>query len=78
MKFCSICDNFLIPKNKKLFCRVCEKNFEFDYITSDYIIVKEIKHHEKEYEPIIIKEDLIENKISVQDRKASEDFFQIN
>ncbi|KKK46360.1 MAG: RNA polymerases M/15 Kd subunit [Candidatus Lokiarchaeum sp. GC14_75] len=55
MKFCTDCENILIPKNGNLFCRTCKKEFEFDNNTNDYIIVKKIQHHEGEIEPIILR-----------------------
>ncbi|MFW9937407.1 MAG: hypothetical protein ACFFD5_07140 [Candidatus Thorarchaeota archaeon] len=77
MKFCPECDNILIPKNKKLYCKACEKEFELDPKTDEYKIVKTIKHDEKETAPIIIKEGLKSERISGEDRKAFEDLFDI-
>ena len=77
MKFCPECDNILIPKNKKLYCKACEKEFELDPKTDEYKIVKTIKHDEKEAAPIIIKEGLKAERISGEDRKAFEDLFDI-
>ncbi len=76
MKFCRICDNILIPKNGKLYCKACEKEFELDSSESEeYKIIKTIKHDEKESAPIIVKEGLKSERISPQDRKAFEEFF---
>jgi len=77
MKFCPDCDNILIPKNRKLYCKACEKEFELDPKTDEYKIVKTIKHDEKESAPIIIKEGLKAERISGEDRKAFEDLFDI-
>ncbi|MFX1355690.1 MAG: hypothetical protein ACFFA8_00260 [Promethearchaeota archaeon] len=77
MKFCPECDNILIPKNKKLYCKACDKEFELDPKTDEYKIVKTIKHDEKETAPIIIKEGLKSERISGEDRKAFEDLFDI-
>jgi Zn finger protein HypA/HybF involved in hydrogenase expression len=48
MRFCPDCDNILIPRNKKLYCKACEKEFEIDPNNNDYNIVKTIKHDDKE------------------------------
>ncbi len=77
MRFCPNCENMLIPRNKKLFCRFCNKEFELDHKTNDYKIVKIIKHNENESEPIIVRKALMNYRISVRDRKAYEEFFQI-
>ncbi|MFX1558699.1 MAG: hypothetical protein ACFFC9_15715 [Promethearchaeota archaeon] len=77
MKFCPECDNILIPKNKKLYCKACDKEFELDPKTDEYKIVKTIKHDEKEAAPIIIKDGLKSERISGEDRKAFEDLFDI-
>ena len=77
MRFCPDCDNILIPRKKKLYCKACDKEFELDSNQQDdYKIVKTIKHDEKEIAPIIIKEGLKGDKISDQDRKAFEEFFK--
>ena len=76
MRFCPDCDNILIPRKKKLYCKACDKEFNLDSNEQDeYKIVKTIKHDEKEIAPIIIKEGLKGDKISDQDRKAFEEFF---
>jgi len=77
MRFCPDCDNILIPKNKKLFCKACEKEFEIDPTNKDYNIVKTIKHDDKEAAPIVVKKVLTKPKISDQDRKAFEEFFDL-
>ncbi|MFX0058838.1 MAG: hypothetical protein ACFE85_06520 [Candidatus Hodarchaeota archaeon] len=78
MKFCPECDNILIPKNKKLYCKACEKEFELDPKKDEYKIIKTIRHDEKESAPIIIKEGLKGERISGDDRKAYEDLFDIS
>ena len=76
MNFCPNCDNILIPKNKKLFCKACDVEFDLDSSkTEEYKIKKSIKHDEKESAPIIVKERLKSDRISAQDRKAFEEFF---
>jgi DNA-directed RNA polymerase subunit M/transcription elongation factor TFIIS len=75
MRFCPNCDNILIPRNKKLYCKACNQEFELDKETEEYKIVKKIKHDEKESAPIVVKEVLKNDRISAQDRKAFEEFF---
>ena len=77
MRFCPDCDNILIPKNKKLYCKACEKEFEIDPNNNDYNIVKTIKHDDKEAAPIVVKKAITSSKISAQDRKAFEEFFNM-
>ncbi|MFX0031423.1 MAG: hypothetical protein ACFE8E_09875 [Candidatus Hodarchaeota archaeon] len=78
MKFCPNCDNILIPKNKKLFCKACNQEFDLDKNSpEDYKLVKRIRHDEKEAAPIIIKEGLKDERISDRERKAYEDLFDI-
>jgi hypothetical protein len=69
----------LVPKNGKLFCKACEKEFDLDKSqTDDYKIVKTIKHDEKESAPIVVKEGFRGERISGEDRKAYEDLFEIS
>jgi len=75
MKFCPDCDNFIIPKNKKLYCKACDKEFDLEVESDDFKIVKKIIHDEKESAPIVVKEAMGSTKISAQDRKAFEEFF---
>ncbi|MCK4384214.1 MAG: hypothetical protein KAW66_13025 [Candidatus Lokiarchaeota archaeon] len=76
MRFCPDCDNIMIPRKKKLYCKACDMEFDLDTNQQDaYKIVKTIKHDEREIAPIIIKEGLKGDKISDQDRKAYEEFF---
>ncbi|MBY9002627.1 MAG: hypothetical protein KGD73_01525 [Candidatus Lokiarchaeota archaeon] len=75
MRFCPNCDNILIPKNKKLYCKACEEEFELDQEKEGYKIVKKIKHDEKEIAPVVLRESMKSSRISAQDRKAYEEFF---
>ena len=75
MRFCPNCENILLPRNKKLYCKACNEEFELDKETEEYKIIKKIKHDEKESAPIIIKEGIKNDRISAQDRKAFEEFF---
>ncbi len=75
MKFCPNCDNILIPRKGKLFCKACEEEFELGSSQEEYKIIKTIKHDDTEITPIIIKDGLKREKISAQDRKAFEEYF---
>ncbi len=78
MRFCEECGNMLVPKNGKLLCKACEKEFDLDTSkTNEYRIKKSIRHDEKESAPIVVKESLREDRISGDDRKAYEDLFDI-
>ena len=78
MKFCENCGNMLIPRNRKLYCKACNEEFDLDVSKKeDYKIVKKIRHDEKENAPIIIREGLKSERISAQDRKAFEDYFSV-
>lgn len=75
MRFCPECDNILIPKNKKLYCKACDKEFDLGKDQEDYKIIKTIKHDEKELAPIVVKDRILGERISGEDRKAWEDYF---
>jgi DNA-directed RNA polymerase subunit M/transcription elongation factor TFIIS len=75
MQFCENCDNILIPRNKRLYCKACDEEFDFETNSKEYNIIKTIVHEDSEISPIIIKEGLKGEKISAQDRKAYEEFF---
>lgn len=77
MRFCPRCDNMLIPKNRTLYCKVCEKYFNFDLKIDDYTIVKIIKHDDKESASISIKNGIKIDKILLKAGKTSEDFLPI-
>ncbi|MBY9014087.1 MAG: hypothetical protein KGD68_00200 [Candidatus Lokiarchaeota archaeon] len=77
MKFCPDCDNIIFPKNKRLYCKACDKEFDLDAEAEDFKIVKKIKHDEKESAPIVVKDTMNSAKISDQDRKAFEEFFDL-
>jgi hypothetical protein len=66
----------LVPKNNGLLCRICKKEFKMDHKIDDYIIVKTIKHSDKDFAPIVIKERIKNKRISSQVRKTYEEFFQ--
>jgi len=76
LRFCPECNNLIVPRNKKLYCKACGKEFDLALDQKkEYKIIKTIKHDEHESAPIIIKENLKGNKISGEDRKAFEEFF---
>jgi len=77
IKFCPDCENIIFPKNKKLYCKACDKEFDLDVESDDFKIVKRIKHDEKESAPIVVRETMHSRKISAQDRKAFEEFFDL-
>ena len=75
MRFCTECDNILIPKSKKLYCKACDKEFDLGKDQEEYKIIKTIKHDEKESAPIVVKDRISGERISGEDRKAWEDYF---
>ncbi|KKK46271.1 MAG: DNA-directed RNA polymerase, subunit M/Transcription elongation factor TFIIS [Candidatus Lokiarchaeum sp. GC14_75] len=75
MRFCPDCDNILIPKNKKLYCKACDKEFDLGSDNIEYKIQKKIHHDESETAPIILKEGIKGERISSSDRRAYEDYF---
>ncbi len=78
MKFCHECSNLLFPKNKKLYCRTCNRFFDLNVdIKNEYHVIKIISHREMDFDPVIIKESLKEDYVSYEDRKAFEDFFEL-
>ncbi len=77
MQFCEFCSNILIPRNKKLYCKACDLEFEIEN-SEEYKIVKTITHDEKDVSPVVIREGLKGEKISSQDRKAFEEYFVSN
>ncbi len=76
MKFCPNCDNILIPRDRKLFCKVCNQEFELkpDYFY-DYNIIHIIKHEEGQFIPKIVKGNSKIVQISNKLGKVHEDFF---
>ncbi|TFF87296.1 MAG: hypothetical protein EU550_03485 [Promethearchaeota archaeon] len=77
MRFCPVCNNLLYTKDNKLFCRICHSEFEMD--EKDKInlkLRKFIKHELNDLDPIIIRKRIKNKQISLQDRKAFEDFFK--
>ena len=76
VKFCPTCNNIMIPKNKKLFCKTCEQEFDLDTKKEeDFKLTRTIRHNEKEAMPIIAKEGHKPEKIDNEDRKSFEEFF---
>ena len=77
MRFCPDCENFILPRNNKFYCKACDKEFDLKAEAEDFKIVKKIKHDEKELAPIVVRDTATKNKISAQDRKAFEEFFDV-
>ncbi|MGV9173545.1 MAG: hypothetical protein ACOC44_14950 [Promethearchaeia archaeon] len=76
IKFCPECGNLLMPKKKKLYCKTCDKSFEFkNDELEEYKIKKKIKHDE-DIAPVVFKKDMRSSKISLEDRKAYEEYFK--
>jgi uncharacterized Zn finger protein (UPF0148 family) len=75
MKWCPECDNILIPKDGKLYCKACDKFFELGENQDDYKISKKIKHEDTEVSPVVMSSKK-KSSISVDDRKAYEEFFK--
>ncbi len=66
----------MIPRNKKLYCKTCEQEFDLDTKKEeDYKIVKKVRHSDKG-EALVVKEGLETEKISSKDRKAFEEYFE--
>ncbi len=79
MKFCPNCDNILFPRKKKVYCNACNEEFNLDLDNKDeYKMKLTIKHDEIESTLVVVKEGLKKNKLTVDDRKAHEDFFANN
>ncbi|TXT67178.1 MAG: DNA-directed RNA polymerase, subunit M/Transcription elongation factor TFIIS [Promethearchaeota archaeon] len=76
MKWCKNCNNILIPKDGKLYCKACEEYFELGKNKNDYTISKKIIHDDREKSSRILKKNPREKaSISIEDRKAYEEFF---
>lgn len=76
MKFCSNCNNMLIPRNGVLICRICNQEYELQNPDkTEYKLVKKIAYDISKCEPIIVKTETKKGRISLQDRKAYEDYF---
>ena len=59
MRFCPYCENLLIPKKKRLFCKVC--NLEFDLCSiecsNEYRISTPNNNKIESLEPLIINDN---------------------
>ena len=73
MLFCPNCDNVIIPRKNKWFCRICNKEFALDTNQNDFKIIKTINHN-RDLRPIIITNSSKNRKITDY-RKAHEDYF---
>lgn len=77
MHFCEECGNMLLPtkKGKKLFCRVCKKEFNTAVEETEYKIKKKISKSQKTAMTAIIEEDVEHKTVTDDDRKAYEEYF---
>jgi DNA-directed RNA polymerase subunit M/transcription elongation factor TFIIS len=73
MLFCPNCDNVIIPRKNKWFCRICNKEFDLDMNQNDFKIIKTINHN-RDLRPIIITNSN-KNRTIADYRKAREDYF---
>jgi uncharacterized Zn finger protein (UPF0148 family) len=74
LKYCLECKNLLLPKDDKLYCKVCDKFFKTVKIEEDDYKVVRMTNNDEEAEAPVIKKDLAD-KVSEEDREAYEDFF---
>ena len=76
MKFCPDCDNLLMSKDKKFYCKVCDKLFEINpNAKHEYLLVKKVNYDGVEEEPFVVKNDSLGSDAPNEYRKAYEDFF---
>ena len=65
MRFCPYCENLLIPRRRKLFCKVCD--LEFDLCSNDcvneYRISIPIINKLERLEPLIINDNHSETEL---------------
>jgi hypothetical protein len=64
----------LVPKEKTLYCKVCNEEFNFRISKDDYNLITIINQDKNELSPIIIKSPK-RDRISKDDRKAFEEYF---
>jgi len=66
MRFCPYCENLLIPRRRRLFCKVCD--LEFDLCSNDCVNEYRISiptHNKVErLEPLIINDNYSEIQLS--------------
>ena len=66
IRFCDACGNMLIPKKGKLYCKACDEEYELNSDEQEeYKIIKTIRHDDKEIAPIIVKEVLKGDRITL-------------
>ena len=76
MRYCPVCENLLISKKGKLYCRACNIEIKAPKEPQEEnIAVKLIKHDLKDFDPVLIIGKLDDNHITQEYRKAYEDFF---
>ena len=75
MKFCPECNNLLMSKKGKIFCKTCEKIFEVKpNEKNDYMLIKKIDHDDSDFNPFILK-NVNQKPLATDYRKAYEDYF---
>ena len=59
MRFCPYCENLLIPRRRRLFCRVCNREFELcsNDCVNEYRISISIHNKVERLDPLIINDD---------------------
>ncbi len=76
MKFCPECENMLISKNKKLYCKTCDLLFEVNLDKKqDYMMTKVMKPEESDLSPFVLKDNARKSDYTSEYRKAYEDYF---
>jgi len=66
MRFCPYCENLLIPRKRKLFCKVCDLEFELCSIDciNEYRISIPTHYKVERLEPLIIDDNYSEIQLS--------------
>lgn len=76
MRFCPECDNMLLPQKGKLFCKTCQKEYEFDdFASEEYTSIIRVDNDELNEMPVYIVREVSNSTISSDQRKAFEDYF---
>ena len=76
MRYCPVCENLLVSRNGKLYCRTCDINLEVPRDTQkENIAIKVIKHDVKDFDPALIVGELDEYHVTEEYRESHEDFF---
>ena len=73
MEYCEDCDNILISKDGKFYCRTCDKYYE--KVDEDELKVGKKVNENPEKEETLIKQNVTEE-ITDKDRDSFEDYFK--